>query len=150
MPIMNKQGLFQELRENKIRLILELKENVKSAHSAVDIDESDTIDPEDLSHQFEGGEMEHLFEEQLRRAEEDLLHLKQIDISPKESVQSGSVVFTQTFNFIIGIPSMPFQFDKKQFVGVSTESAIFIQMKGKQQGDVFTHASNSYTIKEII
>jgi hypothetical protein len=147
---MNKEALFQELRQNKIRLILELKENVKSAHSAVDIDESDTIDPEDLSHQFEGGEMEHLFEEQLRRAEEDLLHLKQIDISLKERVQPGAVVFTETFNFIIGIPSMPFQFDKKQFVGISTGSAIFMQMKDKQRGDVFTHASNSYTINEII
>lgn len=147
---MNKEALFQELRQNKIRLILELKENMKSAHSTVDMDESDTIDPEDLSHQFEGGEMEHLFEEQLRRAEEDLLHLKQIDISLKETVQPGAVVFTQTFNFIIGIPSMPFQFDKKQFVGISTRSAIFMQMKDKQRGDVFTHASNSYTINEII
>ena len=147
---MNKEALFQELKENKIRLILELKENVKSAHNTVDIDESDTIDPEDLSHQFEGGEMEHLFEVQLRRAEEDLLHLKQIDISLKERVQPGAVVFTETFNFIIGIPSMPFQFDKKQFVGISTGSAIFMQMKDKQRGDVFTHASNSYTINEII
>ena len=147
---MNKEALFQELRQNKIRLILELKENMKSAHSTVDMDESDTIDPEDLSHQFEGGEMEHLFEEQLRRAEEDLLHLKQIDISLKERVQPGAVVFTETFNFIIGIPSMPFQFDKKQFVGISTGSAIFMQMKDKQRGDVFTHASNSYTINEII
>ena len=147
---MNKEALFQEMKEQKNRLILELKENVKSAKNMVDLDESDTIDPEDLSHQFEGGEIQHLFEEQLFRAEEDFLNLKHIDFSHKDRVQPGAVVYTETFNFIIGIPSMPFQFNDKQYVGISTESAIFNQMKGKQQGDEFTHASNSYTIKEII
>jgi hypothetical protein len=147
---MNKEALVQEMREQKIRLILELKENVKSAKNMVDLDESDIIDPEDLSHQFEGGEIQHLFEEQLFRAEEDLLNLKYIDFSHKDRVQPGAVVYTENFNFIIGIPSMPFQFNDKQYVGISTESAIFNQMKGKQQGDEFTHASNSYTIKEII
>jgi hypothetical protein len=147
---MNKEALFQEMKEQKNRLILELKENVKSAKNMVDLDESDTIDPEDLSHQFEGGEIQHLFEEQLFRAEEDLLNLKHIDFSHKDRVQPGAVVYTETFNFIIGIPSMPFQFNDKQYVGISTESAIFNQMKGKQKGDVFTHASKSYRINEII
>ena len=146
---MNKEALFQELREQKIRLILELKENVRSAKNMVDLDESDTIDPEDLSHQFEGGEMQHLYEEQLNRAEEELMNLKYIDFSPKVNVQPGAVVYTETFNFIIGIPTLPFQYIDKQYVGISTESAIFNQMKDKQKGDVFTHASNSYTINEI-
>jgi hypothetical protein len=147
---MNKNALFQELRELKIQMILELKENVRTAHDTVDIDESETIDLEDLSHQFEGGEMEQLFKEQLKRAEEDLLALKGLDIAIKDHAVPGSVVFTENFNFIIGIPALPFQFENTQFVGISTESAIFQEMKGKRSGEMFSHASNIYTISKII
>lgn len=147
---MNKEALFQELREQKIRLILELKENVRNAHSMVDLDEIDTIDPEDLSHQNEGAELQRLFEEQLNRAEEDLLTLKHIDTTQKIEVLPGAVVFTQDFNFIVGIPALPFQFDSKQFVGISVDSAIYTQMKGKHVGEEFKHAENKYTINQII
>jgi hypothetical protein len=121
---MNKEALFQALKEQKIRLILELKDNVRSAHSMVDLDEIDTIDPEDLSHQNEGIELQRLFEEQLNRAEEDLLRLKHLDTTHKVEVLPGAVVFTENFNFIVGIPALPFQFDNTEFVGISTESAI--------------------------
>jgi hypothetical protein len=147
---MNKEALFQELREQKIRLILELKENVRNAHSMVDLDEIDTIDPEDLSHQHEGAELQQLFEEQLNRAEEDLLTLKHIDTTQKVEVVLGAVVFTQDFNFIVGIPALPFQFDSKQFVGISMDSAIYTQMKGKHVGEEFKHAENKYRINQII
>lgn len=147
---MNKEALFQAFREQKIRSILELKDSVSSAQMMADLDESDTIDPEDLSHQFEGGEMKQLFKAQLHRAEEELLNLKHIDLSPKNSVLPGAVVYTESINFIIGIPSKPFLYEDKQYIGISTESDIFNQMKGKQKSDVFTHASNSYTINEII
>jgi hypothetical protein len=147
---MNKEALFQEMREQKIRVILELKENVRNAHSMVDLDEIDTIDPEDLAHQNEGAELQRLFEEQLNRAEEDLITLKHIDTERKDVVLPGAVVFTKNFNFIVGIPALPFQFDSKQFVGISTDSAIYAQMKGKHSGDEFHHAGNIYTINQII
>ena len=147
---MNKIALFQELRQQKIRLILELKENVRNAHSMVDLDEIDTIDPEDLSHQHEGTELQRLFEEQLNRAEEDLLTLKHIDITQKVEVVPGAVLFTQDFNFIVGIPALPFQFENKQFVGISSDSSIYTQMKGKHVGEEFKHAENKYTINQII
>jgi hypothetical protein len=147
---MNKEALFQALKEQKIRLILELKDNVRSAHSMVDLDEIDTIDPEDLSHQNEGIELQRLFEEQLNRAEEDLLRLKHLDTTHKVEVLPGAVVFTENFNFIVGIPALPFQFDNTEFVGISTESAIYGQMKGKHVGEQFKHAEKNYTINQII
>jgi hypothetical protein len=147
---MNKEALFQELREQKIKLILELKENVRNAHSTVDLDEIDTIDPEDLSHQHEGAELQQLFEEQLNRAEEDLLTLKHMDTTQKVEVLPGAVVFTKDFNFIVGIPALPFQFENTQFVGISMNSAIYTQMKGKHVGEEFKHAENKYTINQII
>lgn len=146
---MNKQALKEKLIELQHESIASLEEKITTTHSMVDVDESDTIDPEDLSHQTESGESEQLFRQQLIKARIDLSTFEQLDMSPKSKVEAGAFVVTETFNFIVGCATTPFDFEGQHIIGISPEAPIFREMKDLHAGDTFTVSGNAYTIKEI-
>ncbi len=146
---MNKQLLHQHLIKSQEEIIHDLREKIASSNGMVDIDETDTIDPEDLSHQTESGEMKQLFEKKLFRAEVELSQLKNLNVDQKSLVEAGAFVATEKFHFFVGHATMPFDFEGKHIIGISVDSPIFPTMKGKGKGDSFSHAGNDYKILEI-
>jgi transcription elongation factor GreA len=146
---MNKVSLQQKLIELQRHAIEELIEKIEAAHSMIDIDENDTIDPEDLSHQTESAELKHLFDQQLIKAEGELESLKRIDFSKKDIAIPGAVVSTESFHFLLGYAAIPFEFEGKRIVGVSVDSPIYPEIRGKKVGDAFSYSNTSYTIKDI-
>ena len=146
---MNKQLLHQHLIKSQEEIIHDLREKIASSNGMVDIDETDTIDPEDLSHQTESGEMKQLFEKKLFRAEVELNQLKNLNVDQKSLVEAGAFVATEKFHFFVGHATMPFDFEGKHIIGISVDSPIFPTMKGKGNGDSFSHAGNDYKILEI-
>lgn len=146
---MNKQLLHQHLIKSQEEIIHDLREKIASSNGMVDIDETDTIDPEDLSHQTESGETKQLFEKKLFRAEVELSQLKNLNVDQKSLVEAGAFVATEKFHFFVGHATMPFDFEGKHIIGISVDSPIFPTMKGKGNGDSFSHAGNDYKILEI-
>ncbi len=146
---MNKEALKEKLIQLQKESIAGLEEKIATIHSMVDIDESGTIDPEDLSHQTESGESESLFRKQLTKARIDLSTFEQLDMSPKSAVEPGAYVVTENFNFIVGCATTPFDFEGQHIIGVSPDSPIFQEMKNLTKGDSFSVSGNNYTIKEI-
>lgn len=146
---MTKKDIINELIRRQRQLVQELQNQKAIIYSSVDIDESDTIDPEDLSHQFEAHEMEHLTDLQLKKAESELERMLQIDTDTDGKIKQGSIVETNNFNFIIGFPALPFSLMDKQFVGVSKDSPIYSLMIHSQKGKSFSYQGNSYTITNI-
>ena len=80
---MNKSTLKDRLIEIQKSVIYEINEKIITTHSMVDVDESDTIDPEDLSHQTESMFIEQLFNVKLKKAENDLQLLYKINFDVK-------------------------------------------------------------------
>jgi hypothetical protein len=146
---MNKIDLKESIIESKKQLISELKEKIASSLTMVDIDESDTIDPEDLSHQSESLELKNLFEQKLKRAEIELDFLIHMDFSKKNEADKGALVSTESFHFLIGYATMPFEFDGKRIIGISVDSPIYPHIKGKIVGDNFSYSENKYKILKI-
>ena len=146
---MDKQKFQIKLKEQQLAIIADIQEKIDTMGTMADIDESDTIDPEDFSHQAESGEMKTLFEQKLKRAKADLELINKIDFSEKKCAETGAIVCTEKFNFFLGLALVPFEFDTKKIVGISTESSIYPVIKGKKIGDSFSHSDNQYTIVEI-
>lgn len=146
---MNKQSIKNYLMEQQSTLVNELKEQTSTLHTMVDIDESDVIDPEDFSHQYESHEMEQMIKVQLNRASRGLEVLASLDISPKNIVETGAIIETDSLAFFIGYPTIPFEIEGKRLVGISTSSPIYALMNGKRTGETFSYAGNEYTIKNI-
>ncbi len=147
---MNKELLKNTLVEIQQNIVKELEENKVSKHSLVDLDEGDTIDPEDTARQYEFGEMEQMIKVQLNKAQRNLEKLETIDFGPKSTVTSGAFVETDKFNFFIGFSTIPFDCDGVHVVGISQESPIYPIMANKKAGDKFSFCGNNYTIQNII
>ena len=146
---MDKQSIKNYLLEKQSTLVAELKEQTQTIHTMVDIDESDTIDPEDFSHQYESQEMEQMLKVQLNRAQRGLEVLASLDITPKDKVETGAIIETDSLNFFIGYPTIPFDMENKRYVGISAGSPIYTLMNGKRSGDSFQYSGTTYNITKI-
>ena len=146
---MNKENLKNTLIENQELIIKELSGKIEFTHEMVDLDELDVIDPEDLSHSIEAGELNQLMLVQLQKAKRDLDTLKKMDFSPKLYVEAGALVQTEKFNFIVGFPTIPFDYEGMHVVGVSMASPIFPLMVGKIKGEQFEFSGTKYVINHI-
>ena len=146
---MDNQSIKNFLLDKQSTLVAELKEQTQTIHTMVDIDESDTVDPEDFSHQYESQEMEQMLKVQRNRAERGLEVLASLDISPKNKVETGAIIETDSLNFFIGYPTIPFDMEGKRYVGISAGSPIYTLMSGKRKGDSFQYAGTSYNIINI-
>jgi hypothetical protein len=146
---MNKVILKNRLIEIQKTIINEINEKIVTTHSMVDVDESDTIDPEDLSHQTESMLTEQLFKVKLQKAENDLHLLDQISFDVKTKVEPGAFVKTEMFHFVVATATVPFDLEGIHVIGISSESPIYLEMKGLEKGDIFNFSDKSYTILEI-
>lgn len=146
---MNKQTIKNYLLKQQSQLVAELKERTQTLHTSVDLDEDNTLDPEDYSHQYESQEMEQMIKVQQNRASRGLELLASIDISTKSTAETGALIETDTLNFFIGYPTIPFEMDNKRYVGISMGSPIYAIMSGKCAGDQFQYAGKEYNIINI-
>jgi hypothetical protein len=146
---MSKDLIIKTLLEIQNQVIVDLKERIQVGKTASDIDEDNTLDPEDYSHQNESVEMNQLLMVQLEKAENDLTKLKSIDFSTKTKIEIGALVKTNQFSFVIGVATFPFNVEGNQYVGISTEAPIYSMMKEKIVGETFSFANNNYQIVSI-
>lgn len=146
---MNKTAIKEELIRMQNKIIHELEEKVRTTHSMVDIDETNTLDPEDFSHQYESAEMEQLMKVQLNRAKRNLDILNSLDFSEKNAIEPGAYVETNKFNFLIGFTTVPFDVNGKHIVGISIDSPIYSIMLGRKSGETFEFCGAHYVIEQI-
>lgn len=146
---MDKNKLKETLLHMQEELIAELTEKVSTTHSMVDLDEGDTMDPEDFSHQYESGELEELIKIQLRKAKLNKDLLQEMDFSPKSRATDGAFVVTNNLNIIVGFPATPFDFEGYHIVGISKDAPLYPFIEGKSEGATFDYAGRNYEIKNI-
>ena len=146
---MNKIALQKVLLLQQESLIRDFQERIECSNTMSDLDETDTLDPEDFSHQTEAGELKTVFEQKLSKAQADLEVLRKIDFSKKNIAESGALITTEKFHFFLGVATIPFDFENKKIVGISIDSPIYSFMKGKAKGDRFSYSSNNYQILNI-
>jgi hypothetical protein len=145
----DKNALKKVMISNCENIIAELKEELATKKGSSDLDENDTLDPEDYSTQTVSNVMVDLLKEQISKAEKDLERIQSIDFSLKEEATVGALVTTDMFNFFLGVATVPFLYDHKQIVGISVSAPIFVNIKGKKIGDSFTFSGHQYNIQEI-
>jgi transcription elongation factor GreA len=146
---MDKRKLLETLIAVQKEKIKELMERIGALSNDLDLDDNDTVDPEDLSHQSEAGEMLHLFRQQLLKSKADLTYLESLDSAEYASIQPGSIVTTQEFHFFIGHTFPPMNWKEGRLMGISTDSPFYAVLKTKQKGESFLFNNHEYSILSI-
>ena len=146
---MNKEVIKEKLFDLQRTIIQELEEKINMTHSMVDLDSSDTHDPEDFSHQYESGEMETLMKVQLNKAKRNLELLEMINFDPKSKAEVGAVVVTDKTTVFIGFSMIPFETDGRHIIGISKQAPLYPLIIDKREGEKFKYAGINYSIQYI-
>lgn len=147
---MKKQEVFDIIINKQQELVAELEKSYKSYLEEADIDENETKDLDDMSHQDVATDMRNRAYEQYINANNDLEALQRFQQSSRDTATSGAMVETEDKIFILGIAFKSIDEKvKKEIFGVSSLSPAYQEMEGKKKGDSFTLGKQQYKIKSI-
>jgi hypothetical protein len=146
---MEKKQILQLIEQKLESNIVELTQALESYAEAANLDEGDTIDPEDFSRQTDSREMTMRMQLQLDQAQTQLAQLHELSGKHTHSVEVGALVETAKYWLYIGISFSAMQTDGKELIGISSESPLFITIHGMHVGEKFLLGKEEHEILHI-
>lgn len=146
---MNKIKILEQIVKEQSKTLANLTASIQKYKSASDMDEDDTLDPEDYSHQGEAREMKMRMEQLLLKESKNLEIIEKCLSIENEEVAFGALLDLDSKYLFVGVSIHPFSFEGKEVYSISTEAPIFQLIKGKKVNELIELGTNSYTIKSI-
>lgn len=146
---MNKIKILEQIVKEQSKTLANLTASIQKYKSASDMDEDDTLDPEDYSHQGEAREMKMRMEQLLLKESKNLELIEKCLSIENEEVAFGALLDLDSKYIFVGVSIHPFSFEGKEVFSISTEAPIFQLIKGKKVNELIELGANSYTIKSI-
>ena len=146
---MNRKDILDKIRISLGKNLAELTQALNDYESASNMDEGDTMDPEDFSQQAEFKEMQMRMQIQLDQVHAQLERLDELADKKVNAVEAGAIIETQQNMIFIGVSFPTIALDGKELLGITTETPIYASLKGKAKGDSFKLGKEEYTIQAI-
>ncbi|MFM2229138.1 MAG: hypothetical protein RL607_396 [Bacteroidota bacterium] len=147
---MDKSKILTEIAASLQEHIRHIEASVTRYKLASDIDDDDTMDPEDLSRQAEASDMQLRFEQLLCQAKEQEFFLMDHDDVLHEIVIPGALVETDSHYIYMGISIPAFTLEKKTVLTISEKAPAYSGMRGKKAGDTIEIGEKLYKILSIV
>lgn len=146
---MNKNEIIKNIINEQNVVISTIENSVSRYKNASDIDENDSIDPEDFSHQDEAKEMQLRYEQILVQAKNNLDFLETYKNKETTKIELGSLIETEDLYIFIGISLQQFMLNGKNVIAISEEAPIYNSIKEKTIGEKITIGTIENTIISI-
>lgn len=146
---MNKNEIIKSIINEQNVVISTIENSVSRYKNASDIDENDSIDPEDFSHQDEAKEMQLRYEQILVQAKNNLDFLETYKNEETTKIELGSLIETEDLYIFIGISLQQFMLNGKNVIAISEEAPIYNSIKEKTIGEKITIGTIENTIISI-
>ena len=146
---MNKTKILQQIIAEQDKTINNLTSSIKKYKIASDLDENNTLDPEDFSNQGEAMDMkmrlEQLLVKEIRNKEiiEKCLNLD------NKVVELGALVDLDIKYLFVGASTHTLKADGKEIYTISEDAPIYQSIKGKKVGDKIELGNLHFVIKDI-
>lgn len=147
---MKKSEIIQAIIQEEKEVIADLEKAIKVYRNASDLDEEDTLDPEDLSHQTEYKEMQLRLENKLQRKEAVIVALAKFKDTKVDTITNGAVVETDKMYLYIGTVAHPIMVNNKKVLGISLKAPIMATLADKKVGETVKIGKETHTIKNIL
>lgn len=146
---MNRKEVILAVKKELEKSITQLEHSVKRYKTASDMDEDNTLDPEDYSHQGEAKDMQLRFETRLYETRQQYTKLLNFMEQPHIDVEPGALIETDQGYFFIGLALPSFIADGKEVICVSEKAPLYQDLKNCKSGDVVSVGQKSYTIISV-
>ncbi len=146
---MNRQDILDKIQLSLEHNLAELNQALNDYESASNIDEGDTLDPEDFSQQSEFKEMQMRMQVQLDQVNGQLSRLQELGTKKTNTVEAGAIVETSHHLIFVGVAFPAIHVGGKELLGITTESPIYASLRGKTEGDSISLGKEEYIITAI-
>lgn len=147
---MKKSEILDLILVKQKQIISNLEQTIAHYHLDSNLDEDDTLDPEDYSHQDEASEMKFRLKEILNKAKTDYNFIQNNLNSVHQSIENGALIKIEENGYIfIGVSIPPFVADNNKIITISEKAPIFSNIKDLLIGDKITIGNKTYTIITI-
>lgn len=145
-----KEKIREQIIENEKNELKGLKEMYQIHAEAADIDEESSLSSDDFVTQDQNRDSAKVLEVRIQQLKSELDYFLNLDISPKNKVELGALVMTDSLNFFVGISTSMFQLDGKNYIGIEVNAPIYGALKDAQAGDEVSFNDKKYKILEVL
>lgn len=114
------------------------------------LDDREGHDKDDIAASRENADLAAAFDAPVHAHHAKIDVIENTDFSVTDTVQPGAVVKFNNRRFVVCVSTTRFEVDGKTYMGISTQSPIYLAMTGLQEGDVFTHNGTEFEVEEIL
>jgi hypothetical protein len=146
---MDKTFILSRIIDEYQKVVANLKSSVDLYKFESDMDEDNTLDPDDYARQNEAKDMQLRFQKMLNQTQQNLKFLEEAKADIKENAEVGALIETDKNYLFIGVSVPVFQLEDKEVISFSEDAPIFKSVKNKKIGDIFEIGKNKFEIKQI-
>jgi transcription elongation GreA/GreB family factor len=114
------------------------------------LDDREGHDKDDIAASRENADLAAAFDAPVHAHHAKIDVIENTDFSVTDKVQPGAVVKFNNRRFVVCVSTARFDVDGKTYMGISTQSPIYLSMVGLQEGDVFTHNGTEFEVQEVL
>lgn len=143
---MDKSKIISAIIDEQEKVINNLKSSVERYKTESDLDENQTLDPEDYARQSEAKDMQLRYEKLLKIAKQNLQILEKSTSEVHTEIEVGTLIETDKNYIFVGVSVPVFKYAEKDVISVSEDAPIFKTLKSKKTGDAVEFGKNTLKI----
>ncbi|WP_050603151.1 hypothetical protein [Ruegeria sp. 6PALISEP08] len=114
------------------------------------LDDREGHDKDDLAASRENADLAAAFDAPVHAHHAKIDVIENTDFSLTDTVQPGAVIKFNNRRFVVCVSTTRFEADGMTYMGISTQSPIYLAMVGLQEGDVFTHNGTEFEVQDVM
>ena len=143
---MDKAKILSAIIDEQEKVINNLKASIERYKQESNMDEDNTLDPEDYSRQNEAKDMQLRYEKLLLTAQKNWNILEKAKSENYTEIEIGTLIETDKNYIFVGISLPVFKYEGKDVISVSEEAPVFQTLKSKTLGDTLELGNNNFKI----
>ncbi|MEM6660187.1 MAG: hypothetical protein AAF625_19035 [Pseudomonadota bacterium] len=114
------------------------------------LDDREAHDKDDIAASRENADLAAAFDAPVHAHHAKIDVIENTDFAVTDTVQPGAVIKFNNRRFVVCVSTTRFEIDGQTYMGISTQSPIYLAMAGLRKGDVFTHNSTEFEVQDVL
>ena len=149
-PAARKKAIIDQLMALEAQELATAQAHHDAFQKESQLDDREGHDKDDIAASRESADLAAAFDGPVHAHHAKIDVIENTDFSVTDTVQPGAVVKFNNRRFVVCVSTTRFDVDGKTYMGISTQSPIYLAMTGLQQGDVFTHNGTEFEVQEVL
>jgi transcription elongation GreA/GreB family factor len=114
------------------------------------LDDREGHDKDDIAASRENADLAAAFDAPVHAHHAKIDVIENTNFGITDTVQPGAVIKFNNRRFVVCVSTTRFDVDGKTYMGISTQSPIYLAMIGLQAGDVFPNNGTEFEVQDVL